>query len=102
MLISDTLCKLFNKFIEEDIYPSCQNITEVIPVFKKGNRYMAANYKPISLLSQFDKLFEKLICSRIYSYVQKYNLSNEKQFVFCQNHSFIHVISHMYDSLLKI
>ena len=101
MSLSDTLSKFFNEFVEEGIYPSCLKITEVIPVFKKGNRYMATNYRPISLLSQFDKLFEKLIHNRIYSYVQKYNFLNEKQFKFCQNHSTIHAISHMYASLSK-
>ena len=55
----------------------------------------------VFLLSQFDKLFENLIYTRIYSYVQKYNLLREKQFSFRQNHSTIHAISHMYDSLLK-
>ena len=101
MLISDTLSKFFNKLIKEAIYPSCLKIAEVIPAFKKGNRYMATNYRPISLLSQFDKLFEKLIYNRIYAYVQKNNLLNEKQFRFRQNHSTIHAISLMYDSLLK-
>ena len=62
---------------------------------------MATNYRSISMLSQFDKLFEKLICNRIYSYVQKCNLLNEKQFGFRQNHSTIPAISHIYDSLLK-
>ena len=33
VLISDTLSKFFNKFIEEGIYPSCLKIAEVIPVF---------------------------------------------------------------------
>ena len=59
---------------------------------------MATNYRPIFLLSQFDKLFEKLIYNKIYSCVKKYNLLNEKQFGFRQNHSTIHAISHMYDS----
>ena len=45
--------------MEEGIYPSCLKISEVIPVFKKGNRNMATNHGPISLLSQYDKLFEK-------------------------------------------
>ena len=53
-------------------------------------------------MSQFEKLFDKLISNRIYSYVQKYNFLNEKQFGFRQNHFTIHAISHMYDSLLKM
>ena len=56
---------------------------------------MATNCRPISFLSQFDKFFEKLIYNRIYSYEQKYNLLNEKQIEFRQNHSTIHAISHM-------
>ena len=101
VLISDTLNKFFNKFIEQSIHPSCL-IAEVHPIFKKSNRYMTTNYRCIPLLSQFDKLFEKLIYNRNYSYVQKCNLLNEKQMGFCQNHCTIHAISNMYDSLLKI
>ena len=102
MLISDTLRKFFIKFIEEGIYPNYLKIAEIIPVFKKANRYMATNYRSISLLSQFDKLlFEKLIYNRIYSFVQKYNLLRETQFTFRQNHYTTCAISYMYDSLLK-
>ena len=53
-------------------------------------------------MSQFEKFFDKLISNRIYSYVQKYNLLNEKRFGFRQNHFTIHAINHMYDSSLKI
>ena len=60
LLISDTLSKFFNKFIEEGIYPSCLKIAEVIPVFKKVNRYMSTYYRPIFLLSHFGELFENL------------------------------------------
>ena len=62
---------------------------------------MATNYRLISLLSQFEKLLEKLIYYGIYFYVQKYNLLNKKPFGFRQNHSTLHAISYMYDSLIK-
>ena len=98
MLISDTLSKFFNKFIEEGVYPQCLKVAEVILVLKKGNRYMTSNYRTTPWLSQFDKLFEKLIHNRIYSNAQKYNLLNKKEFEFRQNYSTIFAISHMYDS----
>ena len=37
----------------------------VIPVFKKGERNNSGNYRPISLLSVFEKLMEKIMCNRI-------------------------------------
>ena len=67
VLISYTRSNSFHKFIEEGIHPSCPKTAEVIPVFKKGNWYIATNCSPISLLRQLDKLFEKLMYNKIYS-----------------------------------
>ena len=47
------------------------------------------NYRPISLLSQFHKLFKKVIHTRLISYLDKYNLLNEHQFDFRRNYSTI-------------
>ena len=43
-------------------------IAKVIPVFKKGDSDTPSNYRPISLLSIFHKLFEKIVCTRITSF----------------------------------
>jgi len=45
--------------------PSKLKIAKVIPVYKKGERNHPGNLRPISLLSVFDKLLEKLMSFRV-------------------------------------
>ena len=73
-VIAQFLCTLYNKCIVKGEYPDLSRITEVIPIFKKGNPKLATNYRPISLHHQFNKIFEKLTYSRMYDYLEKYNL----------------------------
>ena len=73
----------------------------MIPIFKKGIAKLAPNYRLTSLNHQFNKIFEKLTYSRMYDYLEKYNLIDERQFGFCCNHSTIHAISNIYEELLK-
>ena len=59
---------LFNVCIAEGIYPMNLQVAEVKPIDKRGNPNKATNYRPISLLFHFDKIFEKLLFSRLISY----------------------------------
>jgi len=43
----------------------------VTNMFKKGDRSQPSNYRPISLLSIFDKLLEKLMFNRLISYLER-------------------------------
>ena len=56
-------------------------IVKVIPAYKKGDACMASNYRPISLVSVFDKLFEKVMYNRLY---QHWNI-----IIFCINISLV-------------
>ena len=58
-IISPIISNLFNLCIETGVFPNCLKIAEVIPIYKKGDQNMPTNYRPISLLFQFDKIFEK-------------------------------------------
>ena len=100
-VIAQFLSTLYNKCIVESEYPDLFKITEVIPIFKKGNPELATNYRSISLNHQFNKIFEKLTYSRMYNYLEKYNLIDERQFGFRSNHSTTHAISSIYEELLK-
>ena len=73
----------------------------MILIHKKGDKTQATNHRPISLLSQFDKIFEKLIYHRIDSFIGKYHLLSDKQFGFRRNLSTSHAIGHIHDNLIR-
>ena len=49
------------------------------PIFKKGSKKLASNYRPISLTSQVCKIMEKLIKGRIIDHLNANSLSNDSQ-----------------------
>ena len=75
-------------------FPSVLKTGIVSPVYKKGNPQQFDNYRPISTLSIFSKLFDKLIYKRIYSFLIAKNILYEKQFGFRKNHSTSHAINY--------
>ena len=91
---------LFNFCLIEGVYPDSLKVAEVIPIFKKGKQDKATNYRPISLLSQFNKIFEKLLYSRIYSYLVRYDLLNNYKFGFRKNSSTNFAINKIYNEIL--
>ena len=62
---------------------------------------MPTNYRPIWLLSQFDKIFEKMLFSRLFSYLDKNQLLNKNQFGFRPNFSTQFAISTIHNKLIK-
>ena len=59
---------VFIKSIHEGIFPDILKIAKIIPIFKKNEDYIAGNYRPMSLLSIFHKLLEKIIYRRLMSF----------------------------------
>ena len=81
------LCKIYNLSLESGIFPSELKISKVIPIFKKGERTEMGNYRPISLIKTFSKIFEYIVASRVNSFFTKYNLFYEYQFGFRSKYS---------------
>ena len=74
MFFSHWLSKLVNACFENGYFPDILKTAKVIPLHKKDSKLHHLNYRPISLLSVFSKIYEKLIYSRIYSYLVKRDL----------------------------
>ena len=62
----------------------------MISLFKKGNPELPSNYRPISLLSIFSKIFEKLMYKRLYRFLEVHKALYSLQFGFQENHSIDH------------
>ena len=68
-------------------------------VFKKGELDLRENYRPISLLSNLSKLFERAMHSRVYSFLEKTDLFFELQFGFRKQHSTSHTLLSIVDEI---
>ena len=88
-----TLSQYFNILMKAGQFPDVLKLGKVTPVFKKGNPEILGNYRPVSTLPIFGKIFEKIIYSRIYKYALSQNLLNENQFGFRQSHSTCHAVN---------
>jgi len=91
-LISTPLSKIFNKSFRSGIFPGLLKISKINPIHKKDSKLLISNYRPISLLSNINKIIEKLMFNRLYAFLEKYKCIYELQFGFRQNHSTNHAI----------
>ena len=65
------ISKLVNLCFEVGEFPDILKLAKVIQLHKKESKLDLLNYRPISLLSVFSKVYEKLIFTRIYAYLEK-------------------------------
>ena len=67
-IISPILAKYYNILMEEGIFPDVSKTAKVTPIYKKDDAELLENYRPISTLPIFGKIFEKIIYTRLYSF----------------------------------
>ena len=60
---------IFRSILLTSIYPDIWKLANVIPIFKKGDKQVINNYRPISLLPICGKMFEKIVFNNLYSYL---------------------------------
>ena len=77
----------------------CANITTI---FKKGNKKVAGNYRPISLTSIVCKLMESLVREEIIEHMKRNKLFSKKQFGFISGRSTVLQLLHVLDKWTKI
>ncbi len=73
-LISSPLSEIINESFLSGIFPDKMKVAKVIPLFKKGCSLTASNYRPISLLSVFSKITEKVMYDRLYKFLENHKV----------------------------
>ena len=74
------------------VYPDLSKLVKVIPIHKGGSTQDVNNYLPISLLSIFDKIIEKLMHKRLYTILETNNILFPNQFGFRKNNSTVYAL----------
>ena len=85
--ISFPLSVIINQSLHSGIFPDRLKIAKVLPLFKKGEKDIFDNYRPISILPAISKIFEKIIYKQVFEYFVENKLFFESQHGFRQNHS---------------
>ena len=66
----------------QGVYPNAMEIAKVIALFKSRIKANPNNYRPISLLSHFDKIFEKILCERLAAFLEHKQILHFHQYGF--------------------
>ena len=91
-IISIPITNICNKSFSSGIYPNQFKTSKVIPIHKKDSKLKTSNYRPISLLSNLNKVLEKLMFNRLFNFLDTFNCLYELQFGFREKHSTNHAI----------
>jgi len=95
------LSQIINSSLTHGTFPDLLKTARVIPIHKSGSRSDVANYRPISLLSVFSKIFEKVMYARLSSFFTANNIINPRQYGFRQQHSCEHAVIDAQSTILS-
>jgi len=101
--ISIPVTHIINRSLDSGIFPDQLTIAKIIPICKASDCNQLQNYRPISLLPAFSKLFEtKNMYNKVMSFLNSNNMLYKHQYGFRLKHSTIHPIIHLINHSAKV
>lgn len=99
--ISIPLSHIFNLSLSKGYVPSQLKVAKIVPIFKSGDSQSMDNYHPISLLSAFSKILERVMCARLVTYLESNNIISPNQYGFRKKHSTLHPVIHLLNKVTQ-
>ncbi len=97
--LANPLAHVFTCSLKLGHVPIQLKIAKVIPIFKSGDRQSMDNYRPISLLSNFSKILEKIVAIRLIKFLDVHKILSDHQFGFRKAHSTLHPLVHFINKI---
>lgn len=86
-IFAKILSQIFNLIVQTGSYPDCLKIAKVVPIYKSGDTRDCNNYRPISTLSVFNKILEKLLVTRLIGFLNQHDVLYNLQYGFRQGYA---------------
>ena len=86
------IAHIINTSLIEGVFPTALKMAKVVPIHKGGCKHDIQNYRPISLLSAFSKIYEKVMYSRMHDFLSNNKVLIENQFGFRRGRSCEHAL----------
>ena len=99
--ISSHLEAIFNLSFNTGKHPHILKLAKTIAIYKKGSKLLTSNYRPISLLSNINKILEKLVFNRLYNFLEDSQCIYSLQFGFRKKHSTNHALVQITETIRK-
>lgn len=97
--ISPVMAELINRSLIGGIFPDFLKLSRVIPLPKEGDRADPCNYRPISTVHVFSKVFEKVVYGQLYEFLESNDILFNFQYGFRSGRSTAQAISHYLQSI---
>jgi len=99
--LAPSLTSLYNTILNSSTYPKTWKRANITPIYKKGSRQEKTNYRPISLLDNTGKVFERLVFNKIYEHCTEKRLLTWKNSGYKKADSTVNQLLHIVNNLYK-
>ena len=102
-VVSPVVAEMVNLSFRSGSFPDSEKIARVVPIYKDGSQADVSNYRPISILPLFSKVYEKVVYRQLYEYLISNNILTCKQFGFrsgvSTSNALVSLTRYIYDEL---
>ena len=98
--VASTMTHILNLSLSQGVFPSELKIARVVPIFKADDPEKFSNYRPVSVLTIFSKILEKLMYKRLLEFVSTHSILFDYQFGFREGYSTNLAMTYLIDSLV--
>ncbi|XP_065664570.1 uncharacterized protein LOC136086214 [Hydra vulgaris] len=92
---------IFNLSLKNGVFPENLKCAKVTPIYKTGDPSDVSNYRPISILTCFSKILERVMYNKLFSFLTNNKILYDKQFGFKSSYSTDHAIIHLVHETCK-
>ena len=100
-VLAPVIAKMINISFQTGIFPDKLKIAKVTPIYKGGKEDNITNYRPISILPCFSKIYERVMYNRLVEFLDHNQILTKEQFGFRKNYSPKLALTKLFDLILN-